>query len=311
MDRVRALLWKLFYKLTPDQRLRMKKILQRDGHRKSLFSSLIARRNAEGKERFDRALVVLTNDLIWLDNETKIEEVIEIGVGYVGSSLIGLALYFDARVTGVDINRLLDMGATHRAISAVPDSFALGSSLGLSPSKEIELSKLKQARGASDLEVWMSNNDIDYQAPVDVEQHATQKTAKYDLVYSRSVLEHIAPSNFETFVESIRQLSSESGYSVHFIDLTDHLSHTEQPDLFLHDLSYNAERESGWRGNALSPLKILRCFDECFAVVHFCSGGSLDDQRLKPKRRFSSDINKSDFSERPQWILIEARASAL
>ena len=100
MDRVRALLWKLFYKLTPDQRLRIKKILQRDGHRKSLFSALIVRRNAEGKERFDRALMVLRNDLTWLDNETKIEEVIEIGLGYVGSSLVALALYLDSRVTG-------------------------------------------------------------------------------------------------------------------------------------------------------------------------------------------------------------------
>ena len=310
MDYLRALLWRLFYKISPRQRLRLKKILQRDGHKKSVFSALIARRNAEGKERFDRAVMVLLNDLTWLDSEKKFDEVMEVGVGYVGTSLIGLGLYFDARVTGVDKNRIMDTGATRRAILAAPNFTTISSSLCLSPSQDVNFARLSKLNSSNDLELWMSANNISYVAPFDMAEHATHNIKKYDLVYSRSVLEHIAPSAYRTFVASIRQLASSSGYSIHFIDLTDHLSHKDDPRLFTHDISYDAERDSGWRGNALTPLEILKPFDEYFDVVHFCLGSSLDDQSLTEKKRFTTHLHAGEVGESSQWIFIEARVSA-
>lgn len=297
--------WAIFFMLPPRVRLKLKQLLQGDGHKRSLFSSLIANRNAEGKERFDRALKTLAQDLQWLGPDDKITSALEIGVGYVATSLLALKGFTGATVEGIDINKVLDLRATLKAVTKSPTLEEVHGDRDLRiPSQFLE--ELVSISSVSQLRYWMDNNKVHYRAPASLEMLDHVNSSKRGLIYSRSVLEHIPPSQFHYFVSRLKALCLDGGHNVHFIDLTDHLSHHDHPQLFRNDDSYDSEYDSGWRGNAMLPSQILESFQKNFDVVYFATGDSLKDQRIRVKKLLDENPNLEVADKESQWILVHA-----
>ena len=149
------------------------------------------------------------------------DKIIEIGTGWLHWDAIIIRLFFD--VTGV----LFDVW-DNRQIDGLKNYLSqLDNSIG-----EIDTDEEKRNKASktikSILEVENYNelyNMLGFEYIID-EKGSLDKLNKksFDIVVSSGVLEHIYAENSENFVNSMAKLLKHGGYSVHSINIRDHLT---------------------------------------------------------------------------------------
>jgi hypothetical protein len=256
--------WKLYFSMPPAVRQQLRILLKGGaGHTSSLFNKVIARRDARGKCRIDRAARVFC-DYLAASGIGGIEgrRCLEIGTGYVGSSPVVMWLLGVGSVTSVDLNRLLVPAALKESVLSVEKAELHDILKKHARSEEALRGRIDQVyawagSGREDLPDWFS-----YLAPFDL--LTRDPPHAFDLVYSASTLEHIPRSLVSQFVGKTASISTDGGVGLHFIDLKDHFDSEVNPlgFLALRDDDYSDDVNADSRGNRIRGPEWLDIFSK-------------------------------------------------
>ena len=242
----------LFRRLPPAWRTELKRILGSQGHGRSGFDWLTARKDATGKKRLDRALEGLVGTL---GPETarnlRGKVCIDFGAGYVPTDGVALWLLGASEVHGVDYNDLARPREIARAVRAA-DTGRI----------ESQLRALELDLGWSDrldtVRRWAMKGDdafppgYTYVAPADVIA-APFRVPNFDVLVSTSVLEHIPPSLMILMLDALKSRENDCATQIHRVDLRDHRDFDNDPYGFLDPTrQFDAEVDADSRGNGLT-----------------------------------------------------------
>jgi hypothetical protein len=257
-----ALLWKAYFALPPTMRVTLRAWLKGGaGHTSSIFNSMIAKRDARGKCRIDKAATVLCRYLS-VSGLTPLEgrRCLELGTGYVGSTPVVMWLLGAATVTTIDLNSLLVVDSLRQSIR-LTDRMDLFRLLQPYVTSERALEERLVRMYA-----WLDSNldnlpeGITYLAPCDLLSY--EFSSQFDFVFSVSTLEHIPRSIVGPFVGRMASVLAKGGACLHAIDLSDHLDSANNPLGFLaidrRDYCEDANADS--RGNRIRNQEWLDIF---------------------------------------------------
>lgn len=242
----------LFRRMPPSWRTQLKRILGSQGHGRSGFDWLTARKDATGKKRLDRALEGLIGTL---GQETarqiRGKVCIDFGAGYVPTDGVGLWLLGASEVHGVDYNHI----ARPREIATAVKSADFGRIESQLSALELDLEwpdRLDMARR------WATEANhgfppgYTYIAPADVIA-SPLLVPNFDVLVSTSVLEHIPPSLMIAMLEALKSRENDCATQIHRVDLRDHRDFDNDPYGFLDpSRQFDAEVDADSRGNGLT-----------------------------------------------------------
>lgn len=225
--------WKFYFFLPPYFRQLIKNLLKGGGgHENSLFNKQIAIRDARGKCSLEVATNIFANYLEACGiNTIEEKKCLEIGVGYVAINSLIMWLLGAKSIYATDLNRILVLEALNTACNNFNKSVVFKNLSKYVTNEENLNQKINllydyQFENIEDIDSFFR-----YEAPFDLMENETNE--KFDFIFSISVLEHISPSILNNFMNSLMNLHKIKGESLHFIDLTDHYDHYENPFGFL------------------------------------------------------------------------------
>ncbi|MDJ0711385.1 MAG: methyltransferase domain-containing protein [Woeseiaceae bacterium] len=220
------------------------------------------------------------------------ETILEVGTGWIPTIPQLLKALGAERLILTDIERLSDSDTALHAKGIVEES----------------LSDLAEVCG-KDLEELRSNL-----ARVDVEEYrcpprlAEVPDSSVDLVYSRTVLEHIPVPDLESLLSEWRRVLKPGGFCIHIIDNSDHFEHREKQ---LSRLNFLTVSEPLWAiacfnpqnyQNRLRHSDYVRLFGAAdYELVYV--DGSPDRQALADLRTLSIDPRFSGYTQEDLAIL--------
>lgn len=243
--------WKFYFTLPSYYRQLLKNLLKSGGgHENSLFNKQIAIRDAQGKCSLETATSIFVNYLeISRINSIEGKKCLEIGVGYVAINSVIMWLLGAKSVYATDLNKILTLEALNIACHKFDKTMVYKNLRKYVSNVE----SLKQKINTLYDYQFKNFEDVDfffkYKAPFNLLKNETIE--KFDFIFSISVLEHIPPKILNDFMISLMDMHEINGESLHFIDLTDHYDHDENPFGFLSKAhnDYNEDILADSRGN--------------------------------------------------------------
>jgi hypothetical protein len=258
-------LWKVYFSLPPTMRVTLRSLLKGGtGHRSSIFNALIAKRDARGKCRMDKAAAVVcqylsASGLLHIEGR----RCLELGTGYVGATPVVMWLLGAAAITTIDLNRLF-------VLDSLRESIRLANRMDLfnvlkphvTSARALE-QRLVRMYGWLDSTPTSLPDGITYLAPCDLLTY--DFTSQFDLVFSVSTLEHIPRSIVGPFLERMASVLAKGGTCLHAIDLSDHLDSAHNPLAFLavNRTDYCEDSNADSRGNRIRSSEWLNLFASC------------------------------------------------
>ena len=242
----------LFRKLPPSYRTGVKKVLGTQGHGRSNFDWLTARKDATGKKRLDRALQGMI-DTLGQEAAQRIagKVCVDFGAGYVPTDGVVLWLLGAREVYGVDYNDIAKPNEIARAVRAA-DVNRVRSQLQALPIDAGWSERLDR------LTRWSLAGDhafppgYTFVAPADV-IGSPLLLPRFDVLVSTSVLEHIRPSLMTALMDALKSRENDHAIQIHCVDLRDHRDFDNAPYEFLDPSSrFDAEIDADSRGNGMT-----------------------------------------------------------
>lgn len=242
----------LFRRLPPTWRTELKRILGNQGHGRSGFDWLTARKDATGKKRLDRALEGLIQTLGPETARSLGGKVcIDFGAGYVPTDGIALWLLGASEVHGVDYNNLARPREIARAVRAA-DTVRIENQLRTLQLEFAWSDRLDMVRRWAMKDVDSFPPGYTYVAPADVIA-SPLRLPKFDVLVSTSVLEHIPPSLMILMLDALKSRENERATHIHRVDLRDHRDFDNDPYGFLDpSRQFDAEVDADSRGNGMT-----------------------------------------------------------
>lgn len=209
---------------------------------------------------------------------------LEIGSGWLLTHSLVFYLLGAKKVYATDVYPLLQPENIFKAVCKSVD-WSILDSLSTFEDREIiglRLKKLLSLRNFS-VEV-LQDLGIEYIAPVDLSQKLPSKQ-KIDLIFSKSVLEHVPVDDVVPLLENLVSGLSEDGFMFHLIHLLDHKNLNERPFDFLvyQQEAYSRDLQSRW-GNRIRRnqwkqiFSNLKHFDSKFIFEWSCKDGELPEK---------------------------------
>ena len=260
--------WYLYYLLPPSARQFLKNILKGGGgHMDSSWGHQIAFRDANGKMSLKNSVDIFCDYLDCLNIESiENKDCLEIGTGYVGTHSLVMWLLGAKSVTAMDLNKILVPKALHAACKDF-NKYELSVKLK-SYVTNIDMlnSRIENLHKWSLSESSKEHNFFIYEAPFNILKD--QSNTSYDFIFSISVLEHIPPSIVEVFIETLYKMQRSNSSCMHFIDLTDHYDHENNPLGFLSTdhIRYNENKLADSRGNRIRSSHWLEIFNKIYLI---------------------------------------------
>lgn len=211
--------------------------------------------------------------------DVALKAVLEVGTGWIPTLPHMLRAAGAERIILTDIERLGDEATWKHAETFVASA----------------LGRLAEASGLDEASLWtnLARSDVEeYRVPPRL---AALPEGSIDLVYSRTVLEHIPPDLLRTQLEEWRRLLRPGGCCIHFIDNSDHFEHMEER---LSRLNFLSVPDWAWKIACFNPQNYqnrLRHSDYIglfrnagYELVHV--EGEIDQQALADLRKMK--LNK-------------------
>lgn len=213
---------------------------------------------ARSSKRLDLCAAQLAHMLHRAGIDVREKRCLEMGAGATLTHSIAMWLAGAKQVKATDIARMLHVSATHVAVQSANESVIREI---LSPFDDPERirTKLSALQSAPRLGLEeLRRLGIGYRAPFAPEV-ATEE--KCDLVFSFSVLEHIAPARIQSVLQGFVDMVVSGGHLLHSIHLEDHLDIRDRPFRFLdaHE-PFDEGNDSLARGNRVRASRWLREF---------------------------------------------------
>tara|TARA_Y100000768_G_scaffold164342_1_gene122955 strand:+ start:1460 stop:2329 length:870 start_codon:yes stop_codon:yes gene_type:complete len=155
---------------------------------------------------------------------------------------------------------------------------------------------------------FLKYNKIEYKTD-GIRSYVEMPDSSIDLIWSKSVLEHIHLEKFESTLKELHRVLKSSSVSVHSIDFRDHLSGGINSLRFSKNIweSY-LFRNSGFYTNRLRPSQMINLFSKNRFEVSIFRQDYLDKIVL-PRNRLSKDYrNLSNDDLRTTGMILVAKA---
>ncbi len=278
--------------LPHEARYKLKTIVRMNGHGASSLDLLKGLRDAEGKKRLDRAMEVVVEEILAAGiGSLKGASCLEVGAGYTPADTLCFYLLGAERATATDYNNILQIDALRQSVAGADPDRLERAAAPYVDGREFRrrLARLQEAcnhglEGLKGLNIW-------YQAPIDLSEAPTD--AKYDLIYSISVFEHVPVEAIERLLTNLARSLTPTGCMLHNVHLEDHLNMDTDPFGFLRsDGGYSPESDADPRGNRVR-------FNEWQRIL-----GSVPDTDTEFVRR----TVRSDCRPAPEELLPEFAA---
>lgn len=170
------------------------------------------------------------------------DRLLEIGTGWVHWESLILALFNDVRVTLLDVWDNRQLGAFKRYVgelgAVIPERF------NLDPARMSRALRLVDeiAKAETFEEIYQS---LGFEYVISPDGTLSQfDSSVYQLIFSCNVLEHIQRETLPDFVRDFYRLLKPGGYSIHQIDLGDHLAYYDRSVCLKNYLRYS---DPTWR----------------------------------------------------------------
>lgn len=165
------------------------------------------------------------------------DRLLEIGTGWVHWESLILALFNDVQVTLLDVWDNRQLGAFKRYVSelgaVIPERF------NLDPARMSRALRLvEEVANAETFEQIYQSLGFEYVISPDGTLRQFDSSA-YQLIFSCNVLEHIQREILPNFVRDFYRLLKPGGYSIHQIDLGDHLAYYDRDICLKNYLRYS------------------------------------------------------------------------
>jgi hypothetical protein len=247
----------LFRQLPPRLRERIKLVIGAGGHGKSFVDALRARQLAHSWKHPD-ALFPIVEEIIDTTGRRSLDgcRVMEYGSGFLMAEPLIYSMFGAAEVHAVDYLPLLQ-GDAFRTYAQEVDWRRYAEQVSERRGRDnVEgwISRLEHA-ARSPGDGWFQQLGIRYVAPFDI-LAGDPPAHGYDLIVSRSTLEHVPPELAQDIVTKLAALVKPGGAMYHYIHLADHRDIEGAPYAFLadgtdyqpaqHDLRGNRMRASDW-----------------------------------------------------------------
>lgn len=241
-----------FRRMPPDWRTRVKGFLRTQGHGKSSFDWVTARKDAAGKKRLDNAL----DGLITMLGEEAARGLggrrcVDFGAGYVPADGVALWLLGASIVVGVDYNSIARPRDVARSVTFADRDRIETRLAALRPDVDWR-------RRLDAVWKWALEDGRDfppgytYLAPVDVVA-LPDLLPPFDVLVSTSVLEHIAPARLVTLMTVLHARQRAGARQFHRVDLRDHRDFDNDPYGFLDPgAPFDADADADTRGNGMT-----------------------------------------------------------
>jgi SAM-dependent methyltransferase len=183
---------------------------------------------------------------------------LEIGTGRFPALPLGFTLAGAARCFTYDVDPLLDWRLTRRAWERLEVHLeAIAARLGLDA--EDVRGRWRRLAGAATLAEFLRAAAIDYRAPADAAATGLPP-ASIDVVFSNSVLEHVAREAIGPLMRETRRVLRPGGLAIHSVNCGDHYAYF---DARLSPIHYLRFGERTWRvwNNGLQHQNRLRADD--------------------------------------------------
>ena len=150
---------------------------------------------------------------------------LEVGTGRTLNIPIGLWLAGAGEFVTVDLNRYLREGLVESDLKFVRNNRdAVTQLFSKFAGFEQRFGRLQACSNLVDL---LRTIKIDYRSPCDASR-MQDLAGSFDYHFSCNVMEHIPPESLRTIFAEARRLLKQEGKLLHFVDLSDHFSHSDK-----------------------------------------------------------------------------------
>jgi len=186
---------------------------------------------------------------------------LEIGTGPKLGLPIALWLLGSSRIITVDLNPYLKAELVFDDISYMRDHPQEIQELFEQAGSPVFAERFSRLITAGDnLQRLLTMANIQYLAPADAAcLDLAARSVDYHI--SHATLEHIPPETLESILQEGKRLLGQQGLYVHFIDLSDHFSHSDSSILAINFLRFNAKEWDRLAGNRYMYHNRLRVDD--------------------------------------------------
>lgn len=169
----------------------------------------------------------------------------EIGTGWYPVLPLCFSLAGARSVLTVDLTRHLSAEMTFEAVAALEAHLARISERCGVPLEEV-LSRYRRLRACQSVETLLAAAGIRYEAPQDAARLAWLDGDSLDLVYSNSVLEHIAIDALGPILTEASRVLKPNGVMVHAVACNDHYAHFDSSISFVNFLAFDEREWKRW-----------------------------------------------------------------
>jgi SAM-dependent methyltransferase len=173
----------------------------------------------------------------------RFDRVLEIGSGWYPVLPLCMALSGVKRVDTVDLVPHLSARLTRRAVAALKPHLPVISERGRRALSEVSAMHARLST-CDDVDSLLQVAGVSYRAPADATRLSEVADGTYDLVYSNSVLEHVAPDILPRMLGESRRVLRDGGLMVHAVACNDHYAHFDRSVSFVNYLQFS---EAEWR----------------------------------------------------------------
>lgn len=272
----------MFRLLPPQLRERLKLVLGAGGHSKSFIDALRARQLGQSWKHPDHLFPVIRQIIETTDTKSlEGKRVMEYGSGFLMAEPLIYSMLGAKEVHAIDYLPLLQDDAFRAYAQDIdwnryPEFRADGAN---SANAKARISRLGIALQSSNNK-WFEQLGIRYVAPFDILANAPPAEG-YDLIVSRSTLEHVPANIAQEIVTRLAALVKPGGTMYHYIHLADHRDIEHDPYAFLAADSDYLPSQHDIRGNRLRASEWQKIFASIEGFQWKQTGGS-DDPALLP-----------------------------
>lgn len=198
---------------------------------------------------------------------------VEIGSGWYPTLPVCFALAGARRILTADLTRHMNEDLTLRMMRALAGQVERIAETAQADPAEVR-ERYGRMAGCGSLRELLETAGIEYLAPCDASRLVWVADGTVDLVYSNSVMEHVAPEAIPGLMREAWRVLGPEGLMMHAVACNDHYAHFDRGISFVNYLQFT-EREWRFWNNGLNYQNRLRAPEfprlarECgFRVVH-------------------------------------------
>lgn len=184
-------------------------------------------------------------------------ELVEIGTGWLPVLPLCFALAGARRCHSFDLRQLLERHSLAATVARLEHHLPLIAALADQPLEHVR-ERHRRLTDAWPTDALLAHAGFVYHAPADATTTGLP-AASVDVVFSNSVLEHVAPAVIDALMREAARIVRPGGIVSHSINCGDHYAYFDRSITPLNYLKYSAEKWRRWNNELLYQNRLRPC----------------------------------------------------